>query len=830
MSDEFGGAGQNAGLEIWRVEKKVIKRWSSNLYGQFYSGDAYLILKTNAKANRLSWDLHFWLGESCSQDEAGIAAYKTVELDDLLGGAPIQHREVQGHESQLFLSYFKDGIQYMDGGIESGFNHVDPSAYEPRLFQVKGKRSVRVQQVEKSFRSLNDGDVFILDLGLTIFQWNGSKANKYEKFKGLEMTQKIKMQERGGKPVVVYLDAKSTDGDAEGQPFWALLGGSPAEVAPEEAGGSDDDQPSVEPSMHKIAKDQPTQPVSAGKNMNSTDLSSDAVYLVDSGSEVFVWIGRNSPLDDRKDAMSKASQYLVDAQRPSWTPTTRLLETGETPVFKSIFSRWDRAAPPAVARGKSFAVASSPASSKPAPAEQKADVSELFNRKSAAASDLADDGSGQIQVWRIENFQKVAVAADQHGQFYSGDSYIILYTYLKKNRPFYIIYFWQGRDSSADEKGASALLAVELDDSLKGEPTQVRVTQGKEPDHFLLIFRGQFVVHRGGVASGFANRKGASSESSTAVSLYHVRGTTPLNTRAIQVDEVASSLNSGDSFVLNTPSAQYIWFGQYASADEQTLAKTVASKLKGSDSSVVEIKEGQESEDFWTALGGKTSYTNVAPVDDGVFEPRLLHCSNVTGVFKIEEVFNYTQEDLISEDIMILDVYSDVYVWVGKESNKQEKDQAFQAALDYVANAPDGRDKDTPIYRIEEGNEPRPFTAAFLDWKEKETFEDPYAKKLALLKGDAAASASSSSSASVADVSAQLKRVSVVDIGFDSSTKYTLAQLQDKANVPPNIDVTKKENYLLDADFPAAFKMSRDDFSKLAGWKQADLKKKAGLF
>ena len=60
---------------------------------------------------RLEQHIHFWLGAQSSQDEAGVAAYKTVELDEYLGGAPIQHREVQGHESKRFRAYFKEGTR-----------------------------------------------------------------------------------------------------------------------------------------------------------------------------------------------------------------------------------------------------------------------------------------------------------------------------------------------------------------------------------------------------------------------------------------------------------------------------------------------------------------------------------------------------------------------------------------------------------------------------------------------------------------------------------------------------------------------------------------------
>ena len=83
----------------------------------------------------LAWDVHFWIGKYSTQDEYGTAAYKTVELDhfvrhrtDLhinlryfisvslqLNDAAVQHREVQGHESRLFKSYFSRIVLWKGG-------------------------------------------------------------------------------------------------------------------------------------------------------------------------------------------------------------------------------------------------------------------------------------------------------------------------------------------------------------------------------------------------------------------------------------------------------------------------------------------------------------------------------------------------------------------------------------------------------------------------------------------------------------------------------------------------------------------------------------------
>lgn len=59
------------------------------------------------------YDIHYWIGKDSSQDEQGSAAIYTIQLDDFLGGGPVQHREVQGYESESFKGYFKQGIMWV---------------------------------------------------------------------------------------------------------------------------------------------------------------------------------------------------------------------------------------------------------------------------------------------------------------------------------------------------------------------------------------------------------------------------------------------------------------------------------------------------------------------------------------------------------------------------------------------------------------------------------------------------------------------------------------------------------------------------------------------
>jgi len=223
-------------------------------------------------------------------------------------------------------------------------------------------------------------------------------------------------------------------------------------------------------------------------------------------------------------------------------------------------------------------------------------------------------------------------------------------------------------------------------------------------------------------------------------------------------------------------------------------------------------------------------------------EPRLFHASNVSGHFKVEEVFDFSQDDLINDDVMLLDTFEAVYVWIGHNAMQEEKDNAMKVALDYVGKATDGRDASCAVYKVSAGSEPPVFTCHFRGWSEDRAndFSDPYQKKLAELqksgqvgtesKGDhkgAPAAAAAAAAPAPAKKPAVLETVTQDSIGFAKGT-FPYADLKDKK--VPNIDMSKQEAYLSDAEFMTVFKVSKADFYKMPKWKQDAKKKEMTLF
>lgn len=58
---EFVDAGKKPGLQVWRIEKLDLKPVPKALYGNFYTGDAYLLLFSTSAP---SYNIHIWLGKT----------------------------------------------------------------------------------------------------------------------------------------------------------------------------------------------------------------------------------------------------------------------------------------------------------------------------------------------------------------------------------------------------------------------------------------------------------------------------------------------------------------------------------------------------------------------------------------------------------------------------------------------------------------------------------------------------------------------------------------------------------------------------------------------
>ncbi|ROT78895.1 hypothetical protein C7M84_002399 [Penaeus vannamei] len=130
-------------------------------------------------------------------------------------------------------------------------------------------------------------------------------------------------------------------------------------------------------------------------------------------------------------------------------------------------------------------------------------------------------------------------------------------------------------------------------------------------------------------------------------------------------------------FRVATPQTTYVWCGKGSTGDEREMAKTYAS----SRGDTFIVSEGHEKEEFWRALGGKEAYATTPKLKEEhpAHSPRLFQCSNATGVFKAEEVVNFSQVDLVDDDVMLLDAWDCVFLWIGHNSNKDPQEPLLQA-------------------------------------------------------------------------------------------------------------------------------------------------------
>ncbi|KAG5010432.1 hypothetical protein JHK82_019079 [Glycine max] len=91
------------------------------------------------------------------------------------------------------------------------------------------------------------------------------------------------------------------------------------------------------------------------------------------------------------------------------------------------------------------------------------------------------------------------------------------------------------------------------------------------------------------------------------VALFRVQGASPDNMQAIQVDQVSTSLNSSYCYILQSKASIYTWIGILSSVRDHNLLDRMV-ELSNPTWLPVSVREGNEPDIFWDALGGKAEY------------------------------------------------------------------------------------------------------------------------------------------------------------------------------------------------------------------------------
>ncbi|XP_039230333.1 pneumococcal serine-rich repeat protein isoform X4 [Drosophila yakuba] len=638
------------------------------------------------------------------------------------------------------------------------------------------------------------------------------------------------------------------------------------------------------------------------------------VLVFDFGSELYVWNGKNAPSDAKRAAMRLAQEHFgaensadyADcylnplnyvgivgrrestkyakrcAQRPEWCVLGKITQNMETVLFKEKFSDW-----PEVERedlekdylsnGVHMVRAlNGTALHKGEPYQEPNLVLEqanlgrgnfYYDTDTMRHFDVITKSTDK---WQIHEFNfDAANNRDDYGHFYSAESYIVRWIYQISvtvrelsgkvsnrstvGRDRCVYFTWQGQDSSANEKGAAALLTVELD---KEKGAQMRVSQGDECTAFVRLFR-QMWQHRG--------RKEQCLERRSEWRLYQLQGNVNEESIIKEVVCQGSHLRSRSSMLLihGSQGSVIVWHGSKSAPHTrnvavgvaQDLIKTVPKDLFSAETAnLTEVEEGSEDDQCKKALGlqdERNEYGSLLKATKSFdYQLRIFNFSSTQGVFKALELsdplrcqdlhsaYPFSQSQLYNArqpTIFLLDDGDELWLWMGwwpledvkintdersspTNDNRagvnrwiSERRAALETAVDYW-RAKHGEDEKEPFHGIKgqvvwAGLEPLAFKALFPDWTER-----PDVREINEEDGR------TDGSISIGTMLAQM-----------TQTEYPLEILKARP-LPEGVEPTRLEVYLNAEDFQAALGCSRAEFEQLPIWKQTKLKKERGLF
>ncbi|GAB2230357.1 hypothetical protein Droror1_Dr00014620 [Drosera rotundifolia] len=157
-------------------------------------------------------------------------------------------------------------------------------------------------------------------------------------------------------------------------------------------------------------------------------------------------------------------------------------------------------------------------------------------------------------VWCVAGDKLRSVPVENAVKLFSGDCYVLQYTYPGIPRDETIFYAWHGHASIEEDRVCALSQMVAIASSIKGAPVLAQITQDKEPDQFLWIVRTLIVF------------------------------------------KVSSSLHSSYCYILQTRATIFTWIGSLTSTRDHELLDKCQGSVRSSHQSSAPTTQAEEEE------------------------------------------------------------------------------------------------------------------------------------------------------------------------------------------------------------------------------------------
>eukprot|EP01088_Endostelium_zonatum_P013674 TRINITY_DN2842_c0_g1_i4.p1 TRINITY_DN2842_c0_g1~~TRINITY_DN2842_c0_g1_i4.p1 ORF type:complete len:401 (-),score=143.75 TRINITY_DN2842_c0_g1_i4:33-1235(-) len=397
---------------------------------------------------------------------------------------------------------------------------------------------------------------------------------------------------------------------------------------------------------------------------------------------------------------------------------------------------------------------------------------------------------------------------------------------------------------------------------------EVRVVEGKEPKHFLTIWTS--IINSAALIETNPERgygslivEHVNSNSKTSLKMWSVYGKDKERVRVTQIEPDERFLNSRIVFIVYDESSKdkdkrlVLWIGSASLKFHETFAQNIAEKFskRFSGGKITTVKEGKEPSWFWDFFGtsNKDYYIkNLTLTSETEQEKeeewrrntvKMWECTVSSGLFRVSEIRDFCQDDLLNEDVFLLDAtpllnlkpsskskggagkgFGVLYLWIGELAHEKE----VQMGIDFAVQYADLIESQKPNEKIEvkvvkKGNETEEFIGLFFGWD---------------LKSEKGVGGRKEEKEGKRDSKGRWEFGSEKELGVQDGRevmrmfgkKYKYEELVRKEYVS-GLDVSRLEMYLEDDDFEKVFRMTRDEWeNNVPEWKKMKMRKETRLF